>query len=62
MQNELICAKCNIALEERQVEFSYMGAVFHHDFPCCPSCGQIFISEEIAKGKMTEVEQELEDK
>jgi len=39
-----------------------MGHTFHTDLPKCPKCGQIFISEDMAKGKMAEVETELEDK
>jgi hypothetical protein len=42
--------------------FSYLGHVFRTDVPRCPSCGQVFISEELAAGRMAEVETTLEDK
>ncbi len=62
MESELYCSPCNLPLVEKQIEFSYMGAVFHHTFLCCPKCGQVLIPEDIARGRMAEVEQELEDK
>ena len=62
MTSDVICSLCNLELKEKQVEFNYMGAVFHHTFLCCPKCGQVLIPEDIAKGRMAEVEQELEDK
>jgi hypothetical protein len=39
-----------------------MGNRFTTDLPHCPACGMVFISEEIALGKMAQVEQMLEDK
>ena len=58
----LICCKCGVALIERKTEFSYMGFKFNTPLPGCPSCGQVFIPEEIVKGKMASVEMELEEK
>ena len=62
MQASFICCRCQVPLEHARAEFSYMGHTFHTDLPKCPKCGQIFISEDMAKGKMAEVETELEDK
>jgi hypothetical protein len=39
-----------------------MNHQFRYDFPRCPVCGQVYISEEIVNGKMKEVEIALEDK
>ncbi|HWP79783.1 MAG TPA: hypothetical protein VN446_03995 [Candidatus Acidoferrum sp.] len=62
MESDLYCGLCNLKLIPKQVEFSYVGTVFHHTFLCCPKCGQVLIPEDIARGRMAEVEQELEDK
>jgi ssDNA-binding Zn-finger/Zn-ribbon topoisomerase 1 len=59
---QLICVKCNVPLQIQEVKFKYLGYQFKHNFPKCPSCGQIYISEDIVNGKMKEVEQILEDK
>lgn len=59
---EKICLKCNLPLEPRKVFFNYLGFQFHAEFPGCPKCGQVYISEEMARGKMAEVEISLEDK
>lgn len=32
------------------------------DLPRCPKCGLVLITEELARGKMLEVEKALEDK
>jgi hypothetical protein len=42
--------------------FSYLGHAFRTDVLRCPSCGQVFIPESLAKGRMAEVETTLEDK
>ena len=57
-----ICLKCNLPLQIGKVSISYLGTVFPADLPRCPGCGQVYISEELALGKMVEVEQLLEDK
>lgn len=60
--SEWICAKCNIPLETGKVTVTYLGSEFPVDLPKCPQCGYVFVSEELALGKMVEVEQTLEDK
>jgi hypothetical protein len=44
------------------VTLSYMGNRMTADLPRCPVCGFVLISEQLALGKMAEVEQVLEDK
>ena len=58
----LICMKCNVALEPRKTDFSYMGFQFSTIMPRCPLCGLVFVPEEVARGKMLETELELESK
>lgn len=60
--SELVCLKCNRPLEIGRVEASYLGQTFPVDLPRCPSCGFVYVSEELALGKMLRVEQALEDK
>jgi hypothetical protein len=36
--------------------------VFRLELPTCPSCGMVLVPEELATGKMLEVEKILEDK
>ncbi|MCX5883533.1 MAG: hypothetical protein NTU74_17585 [Deltaproteobacteria bacterium] len=56
------CRKCNVNLAVGPVTLSYMGNRMTADLPQCPACGFVLISEELATGKMAEVEQVLEDK
>lgn len=57
-----ICCKCNEELISQKITFEYMGITMNHELPCCPSCGVLFISEELASGKIAEVEMQLEEK
>ncbi len=59
---DLVCAACNVTLEMGKVEASYLGQRFPVELLRCPSCGFVYISEELALGKMLRVEQALEDK
>ena len=59
---EWICRKCNRPLETGVVTVEYMGNQFTTELPTCPGCGFVLVSEALALGKMTEVEQILEDK
>jgi ribosomal protein S27AE len=58
----LICGRCNVPLELIKTQFGYLGHTFHTNVPRCPKCGQVLIPEELAKGRMAEVETSLEDK
>jgi hypothetical protein len=47
---------------EIEVEFTYLSRAFRHKVPRCPECGLVFIPEELATGRMNEVEILLEEK
>jgi len=51
-----------VPLEMGKVEASYLGQSFPVELPRCPSCGFVYVSEELALGRMLKVEQALEDK
>ncbi len=57
-----ICRPCREPLQPGMVELHYMGNVFKVELPVCPKCGAVLIAEELALGRMLEVEQLLEDK
>ena len=57
-----VCVNCNLPLELGKVDISYMGNSFPVDLLRCPKCGMVLIPEELALGKMVEVEKALEDK
>ncbi|MDR1571910.1 MAG: hypothetical protein LBS32_05240 [Clostridiales Family XIII bacterium] len=61
-ETAFICAKCGIPLEKTDTKFEYLKHEFSHPIRRCPSCGQAFIPEELATGKMLDVETMLEDK
>lgn len=61
-EKQLICAQCGIPLETGKVNISYLGNMFPVDLPRCPKCSMVFIPEELALGKMADVEKLLEDK
>ena len=56
------CCKCKVELENKRVDFSYLAHNFFADIPACPVCGQVYVSAELAKGKIAEVEKNLEEK
>lgn len=57
-----ICNRCKASLKVQKVRLQYIATIFAVDLPACPKCGMILIAEELAVGKMAEVEQALEDK
>lgn len=59
---EWICSKCGAPLQRGKVNVAYMQGMFPVDLHRCPDCSQVFIPEELALGKMAEVEKLLEDK
>lgn len=59
---KLICCECRVEMKPEQVTFSYLGHHFFADILRCPACKLVYIPEELARGKMAEVEMELEDK
>lgn len=56
------CASCNEPMELGPVTMEYMGNEFVVELPVCQACGMVLVPEELAVGKMHEVEQILEDK
>ncbi len=56
------CSVCGKEIVPAKIMFEYMGRKFGHEVPACPECGRVFISRELAKGKMAEVEALMEDK
>jgi len=58
----VICHKCQKELEPKKTYFSYLGHTFFTDILKCPQCGEVYIPEELAKGRIAQVEMELEDK
>lgn len=61
-QSALICGKCGIPLVSEKAGFTYLGHAFSTAVLRCPTCGVVFIPEELARGRIAEVEQTLEDK
>jgi len=57
-----VCAQCQEPLEEGQVELHYLGSSFTVGVQVCPQCRQALLPEDMATGKMLEVEKLLEDK
>ena len=57
-----ICDKCKEKLVLQKVKASYLGGDFEVDLMKCPKCNNVFIGEDLALGKMLEVEKGLEDK
>jgi uncharacterized protein with PIN domain len=61
-KEKLICTRCHVELQEMKTNFMYLDHGFHAETLRCPSCGQVYLSEELVKGRMAEVEYMLEDK
>jgi len=61
-KSRMKCARCNVELVPAKAHFSYLGHMFHTEVQRCPECGQVFIPESLASGRMTEVETSIEDK
>ncbi len=59
---QIICEQCQIALTKAKVKLSYMNMLFDAELLRCPKCGQIFIPEDLAQGKIHDVEIALEEK
>lgn len=57
-----MCTKCNVEMKEMEASFSYLKRTFRHKVLRCPVCGQVYITEDLAKGRMAEVEKSLEEK
>ena len=62
MYENLECCRCKTSLTVKKVNFDYLAHNFFADVPVCPECGQVYVSEELAKGKMADLERHLEEK
>jgi hypothetical protein len=58
----LICNRCGVAIVPRKVVFEYLGRTYSHEVPSCPVCKKVYISKDLAEGRMSEIEKMLEDK
>lgn len=56
------CSACDEVLVPTPVELEYLDSLFNVELPACPKCGYVLIPENLALGKMHQVEQLLEDK
>jgi hypothetical protein len=56
------CAVCNCDLTYQAVTMQYMEGLFQVELLGCPQCGQLLVPEQLAQGKMHQVELLLEDK
>lgn len=61
-QENLICNTCGIRLTPGKVTLAYLGSRFPVELYKCAQCGLVYIPEELARGKMQQVEAALEDK
>jgi hypothetical protein len=57
-----ICGNCNVPLVLAKVDVAYLGSAFPADLWKCPQCGLVYVPEDLALGKMVDVEKQLEDK
>ncbi len=53
---------CGGTLIPRTVAAHYLGSRFEVELPACNECGFILVPEDLAMGRMLEVEKILEDK
>lgn len=58
----ITCDQCDLVLQKQKVKLKYMKFYMETELLQCPSCGQVYIPEELAAGKILEVEKTLEDK
>lgn len=61
-KTEWTCGQCGGNLEMGTVTITYLGNEIRVEELKCAQCGLVLITEELALGKMFDVEQSLEDK
>jgi predicted RNA-binding Zn-ribbon protein involved in translation (DUF1610 family) len=61
-EKAVICYQCQIELVPTKTYLSYLGHSFFADILKCPKCGEVYIPEDLAKGRIADVETQLEDK
>ena len=57
-----VCYRCDVALAPKTTKLNYLNSSFEAELMSCPHCNKVFIGEQLALGKMLEVEKSLEDK
>jgi uncharacterized protein with PIN domain len=57
-----VCDKCKEKLVLAKVKAAYLSGNFEVDLLTCPVCRSVYVGEELALGRMLEVEKTLEDK
>ena len=61
-KSTLTCSKCNVELHEFEANFVYLEKTLQHKVLRCPECGQVYLPEEMVRGRIREVEDSLEEK
>lgn len=61
-EKKMICARCQKELQPIKTYLTYLEHSFYADILKCPECGEVYIPEELAKGRIADVEMQLEDK
>jgi hypothetical protein len=61
-KRKLICTFCDKEIGSKEVSFEYFDHRLERKIPCCESCGQCYVSKPFARGKIRNVEIEMEDK
>lgn len=61
-KENLKCSRCKVPLKEMEAHFTYLDRKFKHKVLRCPSCGQVLLDEELVRGKVSRMENVLEDK
>jgi NAD-dependent SIR2 family protein deacetylase len=56
------CEKCGVYLETVKTSAAYLGFRFPVDLPGCPSCGRIYVPEDLVRTRIAELETMLEEK
>ena len=54
--------RCRLPLELCEGTVCYLDTIIKVELLTCPRCGQVFVPESLARGRMAEIEQILEDK
>ena len=57
-----LCSRCRCQLELTEIHVTCLERHFTHKVPRCPQCGQVYITEELAEGKIAQLEKSLEEK
>jgi uncharacterized Zn finger protein len=58
----MICKRCSIELAPQKVQLEYLGHKVEDALLVCPSCGNVYIPEDVVTGKIQKLEKQLEDK